>query len=106
MGQVLLYPPIAFLIFLLVGYLIYRVSIALSPKPSLDKAKLSTYACGEDIPGRKVQHAYHLFHFAFFFTVLHVAALVIATVPGGNIALIGIVYLLIALVAVVVLLSD
>jgi hypothetical protein len=106
MGQFLLYPPIAFLIFLLIGYLIYRLGKALGPKPTMAEGKLSAYACGEDIPGRKVQPGYHLFHFAFFFTVLHVAALVIATVPSGNIALVGIVYLLIALIAVVVLLTD
>jgi len=106
MGQFLLNPPIAFLIFLLIGYLIYRLSRALGPKPSVVEGKLSAYACGEDIPGRKVQPGYHLFHFAFFFTVLHVAALVIATVPSGSIALVGIVYLLIALIAVVVLLTD
>ena len=106
MGQFLLYPPIAFLILLLIGYLIYRLSGALGPKPNMIEGKLSTYACGEDIPGRKVQYSYHLFHFAFFFTVLHVAALVIATVPSGSIAMVGIVYLLIALIAVVVLLTD
>jgi hypothetical protein len=106
MGQFLVYPPIAFLIFLLIGYLIYRLSIALGPKSSVTEGKLSTYACGEDIPGRKVQYGYHLFHFAFFFTVLHVAALVIATIPSGRMALLGIVYLLIALIAVVVLLTD
>jgi NADH-quinone oxidoreductase subunit A len=106
MGQFLLYPPIAFLIFLLIGYLIYRLSRALGPKPSMAEGKLSTYACGENIPGRKVQYSYHLFHFAFFFTVLHVATLVIATVPSGSIALVGIVYLLIALITVVILLTD
>jgi hypothetical protein len=106
MGQVLLYPPIAFLVFLLVGYLIYRLSKALGPKPNLVEGKLCTYACGEDIPGKKARYSYHLFHFAFFFTVLHVAALVIATVPSGTIALVGIVYLLIALITVVILLTD
>jgi len=106
MGQLLLYPPIAFLILLLIGYLIYKLSRAMGPKPNMVEGKLSTYACGEDIPGRKAQYSYHLFHFAFFFTVLHVAALVIATVPSGSIAMVGIVYLLIVLIAVVVLLTD
>jgi hypothetical protein len=78
----------------------------MGPKPNMVEGKLSTYACGEDIPGRKAQYSYHLFHFAFFFTVLHVAALVIATVPSGSIAMVGIVYLIIALIAVVVLLTD
>ena len=106
MGQILLSPPIAFLIFLVIGYLVYRLSKALGPKPTVEGGKLSAYACGEDIPDKKVQHSYHLFHFAFFFTILHVAALVIATVPGGSIALVGIIYLVIALIAVVVLLID
>ena len=106
MSQFLLYPPIAFLIFLIVGYLIYRLSEALGPKPSMEEGKLSTYACGEDIPGGKAQYSYHLFHFAFFFTILHVAALVIATVPSGRAALMGIIYLVVALIAIVILLVD
>jgi len=106
MGQFLLWPPIAFLIFMLLGYLIYRLSRAQAPKPSLEEGKLATYACGENIPGKKAQYGYHLFHFAFFFTVLHVAAQVITTVPSGSIAMLGVFYLLVALVAVVILLTD
>jgi len=106
MSQFLLWPPIAFLVFLLVGYLVYRLTRALRPKAKMQEDKLSTYACGEDMPARKSEHHYRLFHFAFFFTVLHVAALVIATVPSGSIALVGIIYLLIALIAVVILLTD
>lgn len=106
MGSILLLPPIAFLIFLLVGYLMYKWGSVLGPRTKIEGGKLTTYACGEDIPGEKVQHSYHFFHFAFFFTVLHVGALVIATVPSGTIALLGISYLAIALIAVVVLLVD
>ncbi len=106
MGQLLLLPPIAFFIFLLVGYLVYRLSTAQGPKPAPQAGKLATYACGENIQGEKAQYGYHLFHFAFFFTILHVAALVIATVPSGSIALVGIIYLLITFIAVVILLAD
>ena len=106
MGQFLLYPPIAFLILLIVGYLIFRLSKALGPKPSPGKGKLSPYACGEDIPAEKGQYNYKLFSFAFFFTILHVAALVIATMPSGSIAIMGVVYLLVILVVVVILLTD
>ena len=106
MGDVLLYPPIVFLIFIIIWYLVYRLGTAAGPKPSAQEGKLSTYACGEDIPGRKLQYSYHLFHFAFFFTILHVAALIIATVAGGGIALLGILFLIIALIAVVILLTD
>ena len=104
--QVLFWPPIAFGIFFLIAYLIYRTGGVMGLKTKVEGGKLTTYACGEDIPGEKVQPGYHLFHFAFFFTVLHVAALVIATVSSGSIALLGIMYLLIALIAVVVLLTD
>jgi NADH:ubiquinone oxidoreductase subunit 3 (subunit A) len=78
----------------------------LGPKSKAEGGKLTTYACGEDIPGKKVQPSYHLFHFAFFFTILHIAALVIATVPSGSVALLGIFYLVIALISVVILLVD
>ena len=106
MEQFFLYPPITFIIFLIVGYLVYRLSKVLGPKPSVEGGKLSTYACGEDIPGKKSQYSYHLFHFAFIFTILHVAALVVATVPSGTIALIGIIYLFIILITVVIILVD
>jgi hypothetical protein len=106
MAQFLLYPPIALVIFIILGYLVYRLSSKWGAKTRFETGKLTSYACGEDIPGEKVQQGYHLFHFAFFFTILHVAALVIATVPGGNIALLGIFYLLVILVAVVILLID
>ena len=106
MGDVLLYPPIVFLIFIIIWYLVYRLGTAAGPKPSAQEGKLSTYACGEDIPGRKIRLGYHFFHIAFFFTILHVAALVIATVPSGGIAFVGIAYLVVALIAVVILLTD
>lgn len=106
MSQFLLYPPITFIILSIVGYLVYRLGRASGPKASLEERKISTYACGEDIPGKKVQYSYHLFHFAFFFTVLHVAALVIATVPSGGIALLGVFYLVIVLIAITILLVD
>ena len=106
MMQVLFFPPVAFSIFFLIGYLIYRSGGVLGLKTKVEGGKLTTYACGEDIPGQKVQPGYHLFHFAFFFTVLHVAALIIATVAGGGIALLGILFLIIILIAVVILLTD
>lgn len=106
MSQFLLYPPIAFIILSVVGYLVYRLGRILGPKASFEEGKISTYACGEDIPGKKIQHAFQLFHIAFFFTVLHIAALMIATVPSGGIALLGVIYLIIVLIAITILLVD
>ena len=106
MSQLILSPPIAFIIFLLVAYLLYKGGSALGPKTKVEGKKLATYFCGEDIPGKKIQPAYHFFRFAFFFLVLHIAVLVIATVPSGRAAFWGIVYLVTVLIAVVILLVD
>jgi hypothetical protein len=67
----------------------------MAPKLKKTGGKLATYACGEDLPGIKIQFGYRLFFFiALFFTMMHVAALVIATIPGGKIVFFGIIYLL------------
>ena len=86
----LLFSPVAtFLITLLIIYLLYLFAGTLGPKRTKTKYKLKSYACGEDYPGGKLQQSYNFFHVAFFFTVLHVGALLIATAPAGNAAILG-----------------
>ncbi len=86
--EILLAPPLAFLVFLAIFYLIYFLAGRMAPKLSAVGGKLKSYACGEDIPGSKLQFGYRLFFFiALFFTMMHVAALVVATLPSGPIAL-------------------
>jgi len=104
--SVLLWVPIAFITFLAITYLVYRVGKAWAPRTKPEGGKVATYACGEDIPGAKIQYSYPLFHFALLFTILHVAALVIATVPSGTIAILALVYLITAIIAVVITLAD
>ncbi len=70
-------------------YLLYVFAGTLGPKYTKAKYKLKNYACGEDYPGGKIQQSYNFFHVAFFFTVLHVGALLIATAPVGNAAILG-----------------
>lgn len=106
MSQLILAPPIAFIIFVIIAYLVYKGGGTLGAKKKVEGSKLDTYACGEDIPSKKGQHAYQFFRIAFFFTILHVAALIIVTAPSGSMALLGIIYLLIAIAAVVILLVD
>jgi NADH-quinone oxidoreductase subunit A len=92
--DILLSPLISFVIFLLIYYIFYRLSTGLAPKGKPSPGKLTTYACGEDIPGYKIQFGYRLFFFvALFFTMMHVAALVVATVPKGPLVYFGIFYL-------------
>jgi NADH:ubiquinone oxidoreductase subunit 3 (subunit A) len=86
----LLFSPVAiFLIMLLIIYLLYVFAGTLGPKRTKAKYKLKSYACGEDYPGGKLQQSYNFFHVAFFFTVLHVGVLVIATAPLGEAAILG-----------------
>jgi NADH-quinone oxidoreductase subunit A len=83
------YPVVTFLIMLLIIYLLYLLAGTFGPKQTKAKYKLKSYACGEDYPGGKLQQSYNFFHVAFFFTILHVGALLIATAPLGHAALLG-----------------
>jgi NADH:ubiquinone oxidoreductase subunit 3 (subunit A) len=90
----LLFPPVAFALFLLIGALLYLFGALLAEKGGLNGGKKHQYACGEDVPAAKVQPDYSFFFpFAIFFTIIHVTALIMATLPIGNIALMGILYL-------------
>ncbi|MEO0124586.1 MAG: NADH-quinone oxidoreductase subunit A [candidate division WOR-3 bacterium] len=106
MIDILLSPPIAFLIFLGIFYLIYWLGSLMAPKMKKTPGKVSTYACGEDIPGTKIQFGYRLFFYvALFFTMMHVATLVVATIPKGAVALFGIFYLAMIFISVLALIT-
>jgi NADH-quinone oxidoreductase subunit A len=103
---VLLSPPVAFLLMLGASALLYLLGKRMGPKLRKAGGKLTTYACGEDIPGAKVQFGYRLFFFiALFFTIMHVAALVIATAPTGKILILAIFYLAIIFLAIMALVT-
>jgi NADH-quinone oxidoreductase subunit A len=100
----LLSPPIAFLFFLAVAFALYGLGKAMGPSLTKIGGKLTTYACGEDIPGVKIQFGYRLFFFiALFFTIMHVAALVIATVPSGKVIFFAVFYLLMIFLSIMAL---
>lgn len=80
-------PPLVFLILLgaiiLLSALVAKV--AFKPK-NTPKGFNKAYASGEDIPTHMLQPDYsQFFPFAFFFTILHVVALMATTVPIGNV---------------------
>lgn len=84
MNNVLLLPPIAFVIvfavFNILSYTLSRLSFKSKSEAGDDSRK--AYACGEDVKEHRVQVDYRqFFTFAFFFTILHVLALIVATVP-------------------------
>jgi len=110
MAQWLLNPPVAFGVLLLVVFLIYLWTRGLAFRPSHEApGKKKLYACGEDLPIRRVQPDYsQFFPFAFFFTIMHVVALVLTTIPSGDVAAhgAGFVYVLGAIVALLILFRN
>jgi NADH-quinone oxidoreductase subunit A len=102
----LLSPPVSFLFFLGTAFALYGLGSKMAPKLTKVGGKLTTYACGEDIPGVKIQFGYRLFFFvALFFTMMHVAVLVIATVPSGKIVFFAVFYLFMIFLSVMALVT-
>ena len=102
----LLSPPIAFVILLAAGGLLYWGMGRLAPKKRGRGDGLKPYACGEDIETHMIQPNYGQFlPFAFFFTILHVTALMVTTAAGATAAALAIalLYVLCAAVGLVVL---
>jgi len=80
--NILLSPPIAFAIALLFITVVSELlaPLAPSPKTAPGSGKNKPYGCGEEVSEQRVSPDYHgFFPFAIFFTLLHVAALMIAT---------------------------
>ena len=98
MQNILLIPPLAFIIAFIVVRLFSRLTKGMAPEHVKTEGKDEPYACGEDFAGEKAEPEYKLFFpFAVFFTVLHVAGLMIATwaaVSGSNCCALGAIYVL------------
>ncbi len=87
----LLSPPAAFLIILAVAVGFFGVLSRLALRKGRTGAGAKPYACGEETPDQKVQPDYaQFFPFAFFFTILHVVALMTTTMQVGTVATLGI----------------
>jgi NADH:ubiquinone oxidoreductase subunit 3 (subunit A) len=103
----LLTPPLAFVMVLLVTVcLAYILSkLAIRP-PNIPNGLTKEYSCGEELPSHMIQPDYsQFFPFAFYFTILHVVALMVATVPVATIetSLIAVVYIAGAMIGLFVL---
>ena len=105
--ELLLSPPVVFIVIMLAAIFFAYVLSKLAMKPKNVPAGLTKeYACGEDIKTHMIQPDYsQFFPFAFYFTILHVVALMIATVPMATMQtfLIAVVYILGAIVGLFVL---
>ena len=75
--------PITIFIFsLLITIIIYVLSGKIAPNPSKSKDKISSYACGEDIPAEKVPVVIHLFDYAALFMVFDIVAMILVLSMG------------------------
>jgi NADH-quinone oxidoreductase subunit A len=84
MPNPLLIPPIAFSIVMLVvmaqSFLMKKTSF----RGKLGVGATKAYSCGEDMEVNAFRPEYgQFFSFAFFFSIMHVVALVVATMPSG-----------------------
>jgi len=107
MDNILLSPPAAFIIMLAAMLAFSRLLSLLSARPKTHGEGMEkSYGCGEDAPANMAQPDYsQFFPFAFFFTILHVFTLTIATIPvltAGSFA-IAAVYSLAAITGLVIL---
>jgi len=69
-------------LFLGLAYALYRLSGTIAAPGHEHPGKCLPYACGEDLLPPEVQLAYHnFFRLGLLFGILHMAALVVSTLP-------------------------
>jgi NADH:ubiquinone oxidoreductase subunit 3 (subunit A) len=100
--EILLYPPAAFLLYLVLVLLIERIGKILAGQEHPNALKSSLYSSGEKAPSFRAAPGYRpFFLIAFFFAFLHLGMLVVGT---GNlnwsqgVYLVGLIMALIALI--------
>jgi NADH:ubiquinone oxidoreductase subunit 3 (subunit A) len=107
MSGLLLTPPVSFIIILIVSWLLSYASSFLSFKTKHAPEGLrKPYASGEDTYDNMARPDYsQFFVFAFFFTLAHVATLIITTMPKGmlEVFFIAITYVTAVLISLVIL---
>jgi len=108
-GELLLSPPIVFVLVLsamvFFAFALSKLSLKLKPG-TIPNGLTKEYSCGEDLPTHMIQPDYsQFFPFAFYFTILHVVALMVATVPVASLetSLIAIVYIVGAMIGLFIL---
>lgn len=106
--DLLLSPPLAGAVFLMLAYGLYRLGGRLAARGEEHPGKRQPYACGEDLLPPEAQLAYHaFFQLALMFALLHLAALVVSTLPTGKEShRLALVYLLGIIVSVLVLVKE
>lgn len=86
--EFIFWTPVLFIIFAMVGLLMYKFSEAIAPPLTDVGNKLHSYACGDTkrFPElTKAESSFHLFDIAVFFTIVDLSVMMIATIsPEAN----------------------
>lgn len=100
-------PPVVFIIILLfmllLSFLTGKISYKSTDNP---EGKTKAYACGEDVKNHRVKPNYsEFFPFAFFFTIMHVIALMIATYPEKTInsLAVAVLFIIVAFLSILII---
>lgn len=104
--SVLTSPVLWFAGMVAAGWLLYLWSARVAPPFRATGYKAKAFTGGEDMPGQAYQPGYQFYHLAFFFTIMHVAAIVVATAPRDVVPWAAVAYLAVITLAVVVLRWD
>jgi hypothetical protein len=99
---------VVFAFFILISYVLYRLGGYLAAPGEAHRQKHLPYTGGEDLPPPPSRLTYHaFFRLALMFGILHVAALVVSTVPASRVShRVALVYLIGIGISVMVLARD
>lgn len=85
MSILLLTPPVAFLVITFVVAVELWSFKAIAARGTPSAGKRAPYACGENVIRHRIQPDFsQFFSIAFFFTIMHVVVMIIATIPPGS----------------------
>ena len=83
LGEALTSPFAMYGMALVIGYALYRWSRSIAPPFVPTPDKTMPYVGGEPSQAQLYQPSYQFFYVALFFTLVHVAGIVLATAPLG-----------------------
>lgn len=105
-GLSLVLPPIAFLIFTAVAYLLFGIGKQMAPPFTDAPGKTAPYLCGEDLDLGTMNPGYwQFFSVAILFTILHITVFIMALMPAGAIGF-ALAYLAIVAVCVGIMIAE
>jgi NADH:ubiquinone oxidoreductase subunit 3 (subunit A) len=101
-------PPIMFIIFMLTGWLLLAGGKKIAAKGEDSPGKHMHYSCGEDLDVPSFSLNYHqFFRLALLFGILHMVALLIATIPyDSDTQFLPVIYLVSAGIGMFILLEH